>query len=113
MRRKTCLHHRCPQPATYRGRCPIHSKERNRETHAAPTRIYSTKRWRLLRRAILTAEPLCRDCGAIATDVDHIVPMEEGGEAWAPANLQPLCSTCHGRKTNREVRERGMGVRTT
>lgn len=110
---RLCLEPRCATPATYRGRCPIHSKERNRETHSSPHRIYSTRRWRLLRRAILTDEPLCRECGTIATDVDHIVPMEEGGEAWAPANCQPMCHECHSAKTNREVRARGMDIRTT
>lgn len=47
--------------------------------------------------------PVCVVCGAPATDVDHIVPKRRGGSDHED-NLQSLCSTCHNRKTNREMR---------
>lgn len=56
--------------------------------------------WQRLRLAHLLAEPMCRECGAKATDVDHIVPRRQGGTDAAP-NLQSLCHSCHSRKTDR------------
>lgn len=66
---------------------------------------YSTRRWRRLRLAVLRAEPLCAEClrqGRLvpATQVDHIVPISRGGAVWDPDNLQPLCASCHSRKTD-------------
>ena len=48
----------------------------------------------------LRAHPLCSvdDCNAAATDVDHIVPLAEGGNDSAE-NLQTLCHSHHSRKT--------------
>jgi 5-methylcytosine-specific restriction protein A len=60
-------------------------------------------------------EPLCRSCrgqGKIvaATEVDHIVPKQDGG-ADAFDNLQPLCKPCHSRKTLGEQRRRRQDLR--
>ena len=38
-------------------------------------------------------------CGARAVELDHITPLSAGG-THDPANLQPLCRSCHRRKTN-------------
>lgn len=54
--------------------------------------------WRKLRLLILREEPLCRHCGAAATDVDHVIPLAAGG-THARENLSPLCHSCHSRKT--------------
>ena len=101
---RLCLHPRCPHPATYRGRCPTHSPARERETHPNK-QLYNTKRWQLLRRRRLFVDPLC-PCGAIATDVDHILAIEDGGQPYRYDNTQSLCASCHGAKTSREVRAR-------
>ena len=60
--------------------------------------------WRKMRQWVLTREPLCRECASqgqttAATQVDHI-----DGDAFnnETANLQPLCASCHSRKTARE-----------
>jgi 5-methylcytosine-specific restriction endonuclease McrA len=100
---RLCLEPRCPQPATYRGYCAEHARTTNRATHRN-RRVYNSKRWQLLRRAVLFDQPLCasKDCDVIATDVDHIVPIEQGGAIWDRQNLQPLCAQCHGRKTRAE-----------
>jgi len=98
---RLCLAPRCPDPATYRGRCARHSRAREHQTHPNKT-IYNTKRWQVLRRSVLFNHPLC-PCGEIATDVDHIKPIEHGGDPWSRANLQGLCSHCHGQKTKREM----------
>ena len=50
---------------------------------------------------VLREEPLCRRCGEPATDVDHIVSRERGGEDTRE-NLQALCHPCHSQKTVEE-----------
>lgn len=73
--------------------------------------IYQTTTWKRLRLHVLGDDPLCRMCQADgklvpAQEVDHIIPMSEGGPAWDWDNLQPLCKSCHSRKTLNEVRPR-------
>lgn len=101
---RLCSHPGCPEAATYRGRCPEHARQRNRDTHHN-RHIYNSKRWKHTRRRVLFNQPLCQ-CGKLATDVDHITPISDGGDPWNHANLQPLCATCHSRKTNKEARSR-------
>ena len=67
----------------------------------ADVRLYSTKGWRKMRRAVLAKQPMCADCGSRrATHVDHIVPRKRGGTE-AIENLQGLCPSCHTAKTGR------------
>lgn len=109
MTRRPCLVPGCSKWAETKGRCVIHSKDQERDERdlerlrLGPGRIYSRKRWLILRRRVLHNEPLCRQCGNIATEVDHIVPISEGGAEWAVANLQSLCGPCHAAKTAREL----------
>ena len=70
-------------------------------------RFYDTQRWKDLRDRILSHRPLCEQCTArglteIATQVDHIIPIVEGGNPTSMDNLQPICATCHSRKTRLE-----------
>jgi 5-methylcytosine-specific restriction endonuclease McrA len=48
--------------------------------------------------------PLCEGCNAVVAGqhVDHIVPLDQGGAAYDPANLQVLCIACHNAKTKAE-----------
>jgi 5-methylcytosine-specific restriction protein A len=67
-------------------------------------RLYDLAVWHRLREKQLSDEPLCRHCKAmgivvLATDVDHIVPIAQGGAELDQANLQSLCHECHSRKT--------------
>ena len=55
--------------------------------------------WARLRTRVLAEEPLCRHCGALATDVDHVSGDPSDNRR---ANLQPLCHACHSHKTGRE-----------
>lgn len=69
--------------------------------------------WRRLRRMILTTSPLCVECEkhgriVLATDVDHIIPLSQGGTNHIN-NLQPLCHSCHSRKTAVESSGWGKG----
>lgn len=97
---RLCLEPRCAERQTYRGRCATHSRQRERRTHPNKS-FYNSARWRHTRSKQLHLHPLC-ECGAIATDVDHVTPIEEGGDRWSFTNLQSLCAPCHGRKTRRE-----------
>jgi 5-methylcytosine-specific restriction enzyme A len=53
---------------------------------------------------VLFDYPICQHCDReLATDVDHIRPIERGGDPWALSNLQALCAPCHGRKMKAEL----------
>ncbi len=104
---KLCLERGCPNIQTYRGRCPEHARQRtadrNRQRQQS-RKVYDSRRWRILRRHVLVNNPICQMCdNALATDVDHIVPIEQGGDPWALSNLQALCARDHGRKTKAEL----------
>jgi 5-methylcytosine-specific restriction protein A len=98
--RGVCQEAGCPEPPTYRGRCRAHARKVERTYNRVGKTFYSTKRWKLTRRRVLTEQPLC-PCGELATHVDHIIPLPTG-EAYDRANLQGLCARCHGLKTKRE-----------
>jgi len=49
----------------------------------------------------LREHPYCESCTALATEVDHKVPLHLGGTDAEP-NLQGLCHVCHARKTAAE-----------
>lgn len=99
---RLCVTPGCPNVAVTRGRCRDHSSRPPRGP-----RIYDRKRWTILRRAVLYEESLCRACLAqgketIATLVDHMIPLEDGGAPWDRDNLQPLCHEHHSVKTAEE-----------
>jgi len=66
--------------------------------------------WKQLRLSKLHRDPLCAHCQAkgrvtMATEVDHILPLKEGGtNNWN--NLQALCKSCHSKKTMTEFHEK-------
>jgi 5-methylcytosine-specific restriction protein A len=65
---------------------------------------YSRKPWLTLRAQVLQAEPLCRECSKrgrveAAAMVDHIEPVTAGGAFYDWENLQPLCNSCHAKKS--------------
>lgn len=69
--------------------------------------FYDSKAWRTASKWQRIREPLCRSCGEPATNVDHIIPLAQGGEPFAESNLQSLCTACHADKTRGENRNRG------
>lgn len=110
--RRVCSHGGCFRKAEPgHGQCKGHLQQENRDSHPHRS-LYDTVAWRTLRADHISANPLCAEhlkAGEVVpgTDVDHIVP--HGGDEdlfFDPSNLQTLCSTCHGRKTQREVRAR-------
>lgn len=70
------------------------------ERRPGNTKAYG-KKWRKLRGLVLHRNPLCKSCGAPAKEVDHIIPLKDGGTNQM-SNLQALCKSCHSRKTGRE-----------
>ena len=67
-------------------------------------RLLDSPRWRKMRLAVLDRDGYrCQSCGrAGILEVDHIIAMQDGGDAWAMDNLQALCRGCHIEKTRGE-----------
>ena len=69
--------------------------------------VYRSPRWARVRFLVKRRDQWrCVACGAsgVRLEVDHKVPIRERPDlAYAPANLQMLCVSCHARKTQREV----------
>lgn len=92
-----------------RGFCPAHRKAERAERGATDAdKFYGTARWKRLREYHRTREPFCRMClkeegrYVLGTLVDHVLPIEEGGEAMDDSNLQTLCDRHHAQKRQRE-----------
>lgn len=72
---------------------------------------YNGRKWRNLRAAFLKENPLCCMCEAegmviVATVVDHIKRVADGGAGYDKSNLQPLCKKHHDAKSGRERHNR-------
>lgn len=72
--------------------------------------FYNSKGWRVLARKRIQGDGYkCVKCGKIATEVDHIKPIQTA-EGWALRydwnNLQSLCVDCHNKKHGRFKRRR-------
>lgn len=119
---KVCARRGCVA-LTYNRHCDLHAAEakKDRDTWIDANRASSAKRgydhkWRYIRSLFLKQNPLCKECQRVATDVDHIIALRDGGTNKF-TNLQALCHSCHSRKTAREnnrwgkrnVRDGGMG----
>ena len=88
--------------------CPVHPFQSRQSRwlgrgHAA-SRGYGWS-WQQQRRRALIRDGYRCGCGALATQVDHVVAKRDGGTD-ALENLQSLCPDCHGRKTGREGQAR-------
>jgi 5-methylcytosine-specific restriction enzyme A len=121
--RKPCRKQGCPALVGDEGYCEKHITTDN--THARTRRaydldrvgaehrtIYSSKRWRSLRRMKLDADPFCemKDLcvmrtghAAPASVVDHIKSVIEHPElAYDFDNLRSCCKPCHDSRTAKE-----------
>lgn len=72
--------------------------------------IYSSYRWKKLRKQYAESQPLCEHCLKfdIVTPlavVDHVKEIQHGGEPYDINNLQSLCHSCHNQKTAKERRK--------
>jgi 5-methylcytosine-specific restriction endonuclease McrA len=79
----------------------------NRTVDRAGRELYSKKRWKITRAKQLFRQTLCElqhpGCLGIANEVHHRVPIREGGEVYALANLVSACKPCHSVETRREL----------
>lgn len=70
--------------------------------------MYKTRHWESMRKAQLSAHPLCVGClsgGMItqATQVDHVFPWQQiGDHAFFRNIFQSLCGSCHSSKSGME-----------
>jgi len=102
---KYCNHEGCKRIIREKNRyCPIHIPEHRNDIprEKSYNRIYKSDRWQKYRRWYLGKYPNCIKCGKLARMVDHIIPVSQGGNFWESSNHQPLCITCHSKKTSQE-----------
>lgn len=69
--------------------------------------MIQSRRWRELRRRVLTSRPCCERCAerglvTAAREVHHVLPVEhvtgpaaQEGRMFDPLNLMALCHACH------------------
>lgn len=76
-------------------------------TKAGATKRETGRTWQRKRESVLLgSDCMCALCKtAAATEVDHIIPLEQGGSN-DEINLQPLCKECHLEKSREEARIR-------
>ena len=102
---------RLPMGTTY---CPECKKRmRAPDRRPSPGKRYGEdgygRKWRDQRARKLRRNPLCEICEkegrtTLATMVDHIIPVSEGGGMYDMDNLQSLCRLCHARKTAEDIK---------
>lgn len=77
----------------------------NRKRDPKYVRFYNSAEWRTLsQKRLLDDGYKCVKCGAIASEVDHIIPIQtpEGWELRLDYdNTQSLCISCHNKKHKR------------
>jgi len=98
---RLCSEGGCNEQVAYKGRCRRHARANNHDTHRN-RHVYNSARWRNTRARQLADHPLCSVCMRVADQVDHVVPIEKGGDIWSFDNLQSLCAYHHGKKTRME-----------
>ena len=68
---------------------------------------YSSKMWMKLRLAWLKLHPVCVERGRLATVVDHIIPVTQGGDFWR-GPFQSMCTSCHAKKSASERKDQRL-----
>lgn len=96
--RKLCSHHGCPnfQP------CPTHAAEPWAGHKGRHGRMRSGSREQKINRAVMLRDGGLCACGALAEQVDHVVPLSQGGGDDMD-NRRAICGPCHDAKTQQEA----------
>ncbi len=99
----------CPRYAINGARCAEHERERERNRARSPSSTITwTARWKRVRAVVIRKRQdddgtwQCDVCNGTITsaseiDVDHIVPVSDGGEPYAESNLRVAHRTCNRR----------------
>ena len=117
-----CSEPGCPRFAhpKGRGKCLEHRRQYERERSARRRAqakdkrgrgVYKTKTWQMRRKQAIERDPFCawtfRDgsrCQRLGEELDHVVPLDQGGKEYDADNLQLLCAEHHRLKTAIENR---------
>lgn len=88
---------------------PKRKQRTQRNNNLEVKKFYNSKEWKATRNYILSLSSVCRECEkhdlvVPAECVDHIVPITLGGSLLSEKNLQPLCNSCHAKKSSAEGR---------
>ena len=107
--KRPCNYPGCPELVD-RGYCPVHQRQVNKRDKEV-SKHYG-RDWEKIRDWYISLHPLCEICetqGRLtpATEVHHIVPIEDGGSDKG-GNLQALCKSCHSRITLQATRDKGF-----
>jgi len=99
---KICATHGCSEIANPGGRycaaCLREARKRDNQRRNPANKKKYRGDWPEIRAEHLRLYPYCVNCGAIATQVDHILPLSRGG-THDHYNLNSMCHSCHSRKT--------------
>jgi 5-methylcytosine-specific restriction enzyme A len=111
---RVCAHPGCPEIAVVGSYCPAHSVTSKREyvdNRPSPSRRGYDRAWEKLRDRYLREHPVCEVCGSDDhVQVDHIIPISQGGARLDWDNLQTLCRSHHSHKTATVDRRRARGA---
>lgn len=84
--------------------CAGHDRQRQRlvnKRRAPSTYLRYGPAWRAISKQHLKDHPYCVICGQTAVEVDHIIPLSQGG-THEPGNRRSLCKPHHSQRTARE-----------
>lgn len=89
-----------------------HRLQRQYDDRPSAARRGYDRKWRRYRLLFLAQHPMCVECLAVATEVDHIIPIigQHDPKFWDEANHQALCHRCHSAKTLRDMGRKTTGV---
>lgn len=102
----------CFRPTTG-SRCPAHGGRTDRPDRPTATQRGYDADWRRVRRRVRDRwieqhGPLCpgyrrppHRVDPAELEVDHVIPLADGGPRLDPANLRPLCKRCNSAKRDR------------
>lgn len=106
---RPCAYPGCPT-LVESGRCAVHKPVTTWVRDMDRQRLYNSTRWRKFRITYLASHPFCIECLRVgkytpAEHVDHITPHRGDPVKFWQGPFQPMCASCHSRKTLEEMRE--------
>ena len=80
---------------------PMHKTTRRPpDNRPSPSARGYDRRWQRFRLWYLRRNPICLECGGIASEVHHVTPLAKAPEGkFDLNNLAALCKRCHSRHT--------------